>query len=196
MTGNLGFLYKLAEPVALVLNVGRGFRAPSSFDLFSNGVHEGTVAFERGDPNLKTEKSLEHRSRPAAADQQRGHRGRRLRQLDQRLHLHRADRYRRRRLGIPDLRRDPGQCPPRRVRERSAVPPHSLAASAGYRRLRQRHQHQHRQSPAVDATIPGYLHGSLRARRRRVGARPLLLARWRNQLAPDSARSGRGRVLC
>lgn len=58
VTGNLGFLYKLAEPVALVLNVGRGFRAPSSFDLFSNGVHEGTVAFERGDPNLKTEKSL------------------------------------------------------------------------------------------------------------------------------------------
>jgi iron complex outermembrane receptor protein len=41
-----------------VLNVGRGFRAPSSFDLFSNGVHEGTLAFERGDPNLKTEKSL------------------------------------------------------------------------------------------------------------------------------------------
>jgi iron complex outermembrane recepter protein len=58
VTGNLGFLYKLAEPVALVLNVGRGFRAPSSFDLFSNGVHEGTVAFERGDPSLRTEKSL------------------------------------------------------------------------------------------------------------------------------------------
>ena len=58
LTGNLGLLYKVAEPVALVLNVGRGFRAPSSFDLFSNGVHEGTVAFERGNPNLKTEKSL------------------------------------------------------------------------------------------------------------------------------------------
>lgn len=58
LTGNLGFLYKLAEPVALVVNVGRGFRAPSSFDLFSNGVHEGTVAFERGNPDLRTEKSL------------------------------------------------------------------------------------------------------------------------------------------
>jgi len=58
LTGNLGFLYKLAEPVALVLNVGRGFRAPSSFDLFSNGVHEGTAAFERGNPDLRTEKSL------------------------------------------------------------------------------------------------------------------------------------------
>jgi iron complex outermembrane receptor protein len=58
LTGNLGLLVKLAEPAALVVNVGRGFRAPSSFDLFSNGVHEGTVAFERGNPNLNTEKSL------------------------------------------------------------------------------------------------------------------------------------------
>ncbi len=58
VTGNIGLLYKVAEPAAIVLNVGRGFRAPSSFDLFSNGVHEGTVAFERGDPTLKTEKSL------------------------------------------------------------------------------------------------------------------------------------------
>ncbi|HSR91170.1 MAG TPA: TonB-dependent receptor [Gemmatimonadales bacterium] len=58
VTGNFGALYRLADPVALVLNVGRGFRAPSSFDLFSNGVHEGTVGFERGNPNLNTEKSL------------------------------------------------------------------------------------------------------------------------------------------
>ncbi|MDZ4862807.1 MAG: TonB-dependent receptor [Gemmatimonadota bacterium] len=58
VTGNLGILYRLAEPAAIVLNVGRGFRAPSNFDLFSHGVHEGTVAFERGDSTLKTEKSL------------------------------------------------------------------------------------------------------------------------------------------
>lgn len=57
-TGNVGVLYHVSEPVAVVLNVGRGFRAPSSFDLFANGVHEGTVAFERGNPNLATEKSL------------------------------------------------------------------------------------------------------------------------------------------
>ncbi|HWA16950.1 MAG TPA: TonB-dependent receptor, partial [Gemmatimonadales bacterium] len=58
LTGNLGLLVKLAEPVALVANVGRGFRVPSSFELFSNGVHEGTFAFERGNSGLKTEKSL------------------------------------------------------------------------------------------------------------------------------------------
>jgi iron complex outermembrane recepter protein len=57
-SGNLGLLYRVADPVALVLNFGRGFRAPSAFELFSNGVHEGTVAFERGDPNLKNEKSF------------------------------------------------------------------------------------------------------------------------------------------
>lgn len=58
VTGNVGVLYHVSEPVALVLNVGRGFRAPSSFDLFANGVHEGTVAFERGNPALKNEHSL------------------------------------------------------------------------------------------------------------------------------------------
>jgi iron complex outermembrane recepter protein len=41
-----------------VLNVGRGYRAPTAFDLFSNGVHEGTVRFERGDSTLKNETSV------------------------------------------------------------------------------------------------------------------------------------------
>jgi iron complex outermembrane receptor protein len=44
--------------VALVGNVGRGYRAPTAFDLFSNGVHEGTVRFERGDSTLKNETSV------------------------------------------------------------------------------------------------------------------------------------------
>jgi iron complex outermembrane recepter protein len=58
VTGNVGVLYRVAEPVALVANVGRGFRAPSNFDLFSNGVHEGTVAFEQGNPALEVETSI------------------------------------------------------------------------------------------------------------------------------------------
>ena len=58
VTGNIGLLYRVAEPVALVLNVGRGFRSPTAFDLFSNGVHEGTVRFERGDSTLRNETSL------------------------------------------------------------------------------------------------------------------------------------------
>jgi outer membrane receptor protein involved in Fe transport len=58
VTGNLGLLFHVSEPVAVVLNVGRGFRAPSGFDLFANGLHEATSTFERGNPNLKTEHSL------------------------------------------------------------------------------------------------------------------------------------------
>jgi len=58
VTGNVGVLYRLAEPAAVVLNVGRGYRAPTAFDLFSNGVHEGTVRFERGDSTLENETSV------------------------------------------------------------------------------------------------------------------------------------------
>ena len=58
VTGSAGALYRLTEPVALVVNVARGFRAPSAPDLFANGFHEGTRAFERGDPNLGVETSL------------------------------------------------------------------------------------------------------------------------------------------
>jgi len=58
LTGSAGVLYRLTEPVALVMNVARGFRAPSAPDLFANGFHEGTRAFERGNPDLDVETSL------------------------------------------------------------------------------------------------------------------------------------------
>jgi iron complex outermembrane receptor protein len=58
VTGNAGVLLRVSEPIALVLNIGRGFKAPSAADLFSNGYHEGTRAFERGDPSLGVETSL------------------------------------------------------------------------------------------------------------------------------------------
>jgi iron complex outermembrane recepter protein len=58
LTGNLGALYRATDRVALVLNLGRGFRAPSTFDLFSFGVHEGTQQFDIGDPTLTNETSL------------------------------------------------------------------------------------------------------------------------------------------
>src|SRR5688572_14226575 len=58
VTGSAGLLYKLAEPVNLVFNVARGFRAPAAPDLFANGFHEGTRAFERGNPDVGVETSL------------------------------------------------------------------------------------------------------------------------------------------
>jgi len=57
-TGSAGLLYRVREPVALVANVARGFRAPAAPDLWANGFHEGTRAFERGDPGLRVETSL------------------------------------------------------------------------------------------------------------------------------------------
>ncbi|MGZ8470100.1 MAG: TonB-dependent receptor, partial [Gemmatirosa sp.] len=58
VTGSAGVLYRLSEPVALVANVARGFRAPAAPDLWANGFHEGTRAFERGAPDLDVETSL------------------------------------------------------------------------------------------------------------------------------------------
>ena len=58
LSGSLGALFHTTDQTALVLNLGRGFRAPSAFELFANGVHEGTVRFERGDSLLSTEHSF------------------------------------------------------------------------------------------------------------------------------------------
>lgn len=58
VTGSAGLAYRLAPGWSLVSSVGRGFRAPAAPDLFANGFHEGTRAFERGDPALRVETSL------------------------------------------------------------------------------------------------------------------------------------------
>ena len=58
VVGNFGALFHVSEPVALVLNVGRGFRAPQPIELFANGVHEGTIEFDVGNPELKNETSV------------------------------------------------------------------------------------------------------------------------------------------
>ncbi len=58
LTGSLGALYRVSDQVALVSNLGSGFRAPSTFELFANGEHPGSNRFERGDPTLKNETSL------------------------------------------------------------------------------------------------------------------------------------------
>jgi iron complex outermembrane recepter protein len=57
-SGSAGIAYRVGEHVSLVGSVGRGFRAPAAPDLFANGFHEGTRAYERGDPDLGVETSL------------------------------------------------------------------------------------------------------------------------------------------
>lgn len=58
VTGSAGLSYRMGDGVSLVTSLGRGFRAPAAPDLFANGFHEGTRAFERGDPALRVETSL------------------------------------------------------------------------------------------------------------------------------------------
>ncbi len=47
------------KSVYLKANVARGFRAPNVAESGSNGIHDGTVVYEIGNPNLKPENSLE-----------------------------------------------------------------------------------------------------------------------------------------
>ena len=59
ISGSLGATYQLSESWNTKLNLSRGFRAPNISELGSNGVHEGTIRYEIGDPNLKPERSLQ-----------------------------------------------------------------------------------------------------------------------------------------
>jgi iron complex outermembrane receptor protein len=59
ISGSLGATYQLSENWINKLNLSRGFRAPNISELGSNGVHEGTIRYEIGDPNLKPESSLQ-----------------------------------------------------------------------------------------------------------------------------------------
>ncbi|MHB8839044.1 MAG: TonB-dependent receptor [Gemmatimonadaceae bacterium] len=48
----------VAEGVTLAVNLATGFRVPTIFEMFANGVHGGVAAFQRGAPELDPERSL------------------------------------------------------------------------------------------------------------------------------------------
>jgi len=56
-SGSAGASYGLSSGWRLGLNLSHTVRAPSAEELFANGPHAGTEAFEIGDPTLKTERS-------------------------------------------------------------------------------------------------------------------------------------------
>ncbi len=58
-TGSIGLVYSPTPALNLRANVARGFRAPNLSELGSNGIHEGTVRYERGNAALKPEYSLQ-----------------------------------------------------------------------------------------------------------------------------------------
>lgn len=55
VSGSLGASYALAENIRLGLNAAYTQRAPSAEELFANGPHAGTQAFEIGNPLFKKE---------------------------------------------------------------------------------------------------------------------------------------------
>lgn len=57
ISGSLGLAYQLTDSWYTKLNLSRGFRAPNISELASNGVHEGTVRYEKGNTELKAENS-------------------------------------------------------------------------------------------------------------------------------------------
>ena len=59
VSGSIGATYQFSEMVYTKLNLSRGFRAPNIGEIGANGVHDGTIRYEIGDPKLKAENSLQ-----------------------------------------------------------------------------------------------------------------------------------------
>ncbi len=57
VSGSLGASYGVTDAVRLGINLSHTERAPSAEELFANGGHAGTQAYEFGSPDFKLEKS-------------------------------------------------------------------------------------------------------------------------------------------
>ena len=58
-TGSIGTVFNVNDNLNLRLNLARGFRTPNMSELASNGVHEGSLRYEKGNQHLKAEYSLQ-----------------------------------------------------------------------------------------------------------------------------------------
>lgn len=57
-SGDVGLVFRPAAGLALAANVGRAWRAPTLFELFTNGPHPGEARFEIGAAGLEPEAGL------------------------------------------------------------------------------------------------------------------------------------------
>jgi iron complex outermembrane receptor protein len=57
-SGTAGATRNFSERFSVRLNMGTAWRAPNVSELFSDGVHHGAAAYEKGDATLKSEKAL------------------------------------------------------------------------------------------------------------------------------------------
>lgn len=73
-TGSLGATYQASRQLTLSGNFSTAWRAPNVSDLYSDGLHQSAVAYERGNPDLKPEQannanlSVEYTGRRLYAD--------------------------------------------------------------------------------------------------------------------------------
>jgi iron complex outermembrane recepter protein len=58
-SGSVGMALQLSNTLNVKLNIAKGFRAPSIAELASNGTHPGTLRYEYGTSNLKSETSFQ-----------------------------------------------------------------------------------------------------------------------------------------
>jgi iron complex outermembrane recepter protein len=59
ISGSLGATYQFSDNLFGKVNAARGYRAPNIAELASNGIHEGTMRYEIGNPELKAENSFQ-----------------------------------------------------------------------------------------------------------------------------------------
>ena len=59
VTGSIGATYQFTDNIYVKANAARGYRAPNIAELGSNGLHDGTIRYEIGDPHLKAENSFQ-----------------------------------------------------------------------------------------------------------------------------------------
>ena len=59
VSGSVGAIYNVNEHFNVRANLARGFRTPNMSELSSNGVHEGSIRYEKGSQTLKAEYSLQ-----------------------------------------------------------------------------------------------------------------------------------------
>ncbi|REA62473.1 TonB-dependent receptor [Dyadobacter luteus] len=57
-SGTIGAARNLTQNLSMTLNVGTAWRAPNVSELFSDGVHHGAAAYEKGDSTLQQEKAV------------------------------------------------------------------------------------------------------------------------------------------
>ena len=59
VSGSVGAVCNINEHFNVRANLARGFRTPNMSELASNGIHEGSIRYEKGSQDLKAEYSLQ-----------------------------------------------------------------------------------------------------------------------------------------